>query len=234
MSVLENDFDADVEEYNANMAAQLGEDYEKFARYKVVLTKHLISDKTEKILNYGCGIGNDMNYFKQLWPAAELYGCDISQKSIEYAKKNYHDVHFFQSDSPEKIYEQKTKWDIVFLACVLHHIPPEERTMWMKAVADNVSDGGYICVFEHNVINPMTKRIVTHPIEYPALDKLEWMLSLKDIESLLVGSHSRMETFWKGYVLFSPIRNDWITRAETVLKWCPLGAQQCVIVKKKG
>lgn len=231
--VINHDFDADVEEYNANMAAQLGSDYEKFAKYKVELLNFLVRDKVQKILNYGCGIGNDMQYFMDCWNDAKLYGCDISQKSVEYAEKISPKVVYFQSDTTEKIYQQGVKWDIVFLAGVLHHIPPIERGGWMKAIADNVSSGGYICVFEHNVINPMTKKIVTHPIEDPPLDKLEWTLKLKEIENLLQSSHSGMRTYWKGYTLFSPIRRTWITKAETLLKWCPLGAQQCVIVKKE-
>lgn len=227
------DFDDDVEEYNANMATQLGPGYEKFAKYKVDLLGFLVRDKVQTILNYGCGIGNDVQYFKAWQKEAKLYGCDISQRSIEYAAKISPDVVYFQSDTTEKIYQQKVKWDIVFLAGVLHHIPPKERAMWMKAIADNVSDGGYICVFEHNVINPMTRKIVTHPIEDPPLDKLEWMLELKEIEKLLNNSHPDMKLYWGGYTLFSPIRRKWITNAETLLKWCPLGAQQCVIVKKE-
>lgn len=121
---------------------------------------------------------------------------------------------------------------MVFLAGVLHHIPPDERSMWIKAISENVREGGYIAVFEHNIINPMTKHIVTHPIEDPPLDKLNWMLNLREIEKSLLDSNSSMRTYWKGYTLFSPIRATWVTKIETIMRWCPLGAQQCVIVKK--
>ncbi len=232
--VVDNNFDADVETYNANMAAQLGADYEKFAKYKVELLKFVVQDQVNSILNYGCGVGNDMRFFKESWPDAKLYGCDISQKSVEYAAKVAPDINYFVSDSTDKIYEQCTKWDVVFLAGVLHHIPPAERTAWIQSIGDNVRPGGYIAVFEHNILNPMTRHIVTHPIEDPPLDKLEWMLNLKEIEKLLLGSHNGMKTYWKGYTLFSPFRRGWITKMETFMKWCPIGAQQCVIVKKEA
>jgi len=229
-----DDFDPVVEEYNINMAAQLGADYVKFAKYKVELLRLLIKEKIDSILNYGCGIGNDMSFFKEYWPSTNLYGCDISKKSVEYARKIAPEINYFVSDSPDKIYEQSIKWNIIFLACVLHHIPPMERYKWVKALGDNVREGGYIVVFEHNIINPMTRHIVTHPPEDPPLDKLDWMLNMEEIEKLLLDSHNGMKTYWKGYTLFSPFRRGWITKVETFMKWCPLGAQQCVIVKKEA
>lgn len=226
------EFDLVVKEYNANMSAQLGRNFEKYAQYKVDLLRYLIGDKINTILNYGCGLGNDMQYFMNYWPNADLYGCDISEKSLEYAAEIAPEVHYFLSDIPQKIYEQEIKWDVVFLAGVLHHIPPDERSMWIKAISENVREGGYIAVFKHNIINPMTKHIVTHPIEDPPLDKLNWMLNLREIEKSLLDSNSSMRTYWKGYTLFSPIRATWVTKIETIMRWCPLGAQQCVIVKK--
>lgn len=229
-----HDFDQLVKEYNQNMAKQLGKDNAKYAEYKLELLSMLIPKKAGyKILNFGCGVGRDMDFFgKYFGNDIDLYGCDISQKSIEYAASITEGYKYFQSEETEALYHQNVKFDVVFIAGVLHHMDPEERSVWMQAIADNVAAGGYMCVFEHNPINPKTKHIITHPIEYPPQDKLEWMLKLNDIKKLLVSANPGMREYWKGYTLFSPFRRPWITSIEKYLGWCPLGAQQCVIVKK--
>ena len=111
------------------------------------------------------------------------------------------------------------------ISCVLHHIEPAERQYWIDGLKNALNPGGHIAVFEHNVKNPATRSIVISPINL--VDKLDWMLDHKELEELM-----GEKIYWSGYTLFSPVRFPGILRVERMLKWLPLGAQQCVIVGK--
>ena len=115
------------------------------------------------------------------------------------------------------------------LACVLHHIEPDERRQWIKAIIKKLNTKGKIVVFEHNLINPATKKIVKNPEN--RADDINWMLKMSEIEKILLCDDS-IKLVWKGYTLFSPLRPPFMTYLERSLKWLPIGAQQCVIVEK--
>jgi 16S rRNA G1207 methylase RsmC len=57
--------------------------------YKADYLKHLLENEPKSILDFGCGIGLFIPYLHDSFKNAKLYGCDISSKSIEIAKKNF-------------------------------------------------------------------------------------------------------------------------------------------------
>ncbi len=229
------EFDEIATIYDDNLKTLLGvlggENIDKFAEYKVQLVKTIIRE-AGSIMDFGCGIGRSLAYFRKYFgEKTKLYGCDTSEKSIELAQRILPQGTFFLNTMPKTYIEQEKHYDIVFLACVYHHIDPKDREGWTDAIIDSLSDGGYVAVFEHNLINPFTKRIVRHPENL--VDNEKWMLSHKELMRLLTQKYPEVEIFWDGYVLFSPIRFRWSTSFERFLKWLPLGAQHCVIAKKK-
>lgn len=232
----ETQFDCVAQRYDEDLRNNLGimglGDIDKFAEYKVQLLKSVIGN-VHNILDFGCGIGRSIKYFKKYFGTdIKIYGCDVSEKSIGIAKQNFPDGVFFVNSSTDIYAAQDNKYDVVFLACVCHHIEPAERAKWVDAIIDSLSKSGYIAVFEHNLINPLTKRIVNGTNN--DVDDERWMLSHKELIELLTDGHNdEMEVFWDGYVLFSPLRFGWTTTFEKLLRKLPLGAQHCVIVKKK-
>lgn len=232
------EFDSVAEIYDDDLKqllGVLGGDTEKFAEYKVQLCKHLVKNNISSILDFGCGTGRSLVYFKKYFdsvPNLKLYGCDTSPKSIEVAKKILPDGKFFLNSDVDSFRKTSDKYDLIFLACVYHHIEPDTRTAWTKAMIEKLNAGGYIVVFEHNLLNPYTRKIVRNPKNI--LDHEEYMLSHKELINLLVGHNPNMHTFWEGFVLFSPVRFRWSSTFETCLRKLPIGAQHCVIAQKKN
>ena len=203
------EFDDISEEYDDNLrelVGQFGDDIEKYAEYKVQLVKSLVSTKgvPKRILDFGCGTGRSLQYLRTYFPEAFLYGCDVSPDSLNIAKKNSPHTVFFLNDLSSALYAQNVKWDLVFLACVMHHIEPSDRKQWLKAIGDNIAPGGYLVIFEHNLLNPMTKRIVQSPLN--RVDRIEWMLSPEKLASYGTNAHSKLRLWWQGYTLFFPWR----------------------------
>ena len=230
------EFDTVADSYDDGLKYLLGPiggDTEKYAEYKIQLTHNLIH-KVDSIMDFGCGIGRSLEYFKEYFSKdnnVKLYGCDTSPESVEIARKKMPDATFYVNTSVDEFNKIEDKYDLIFLACVFHHIDPVDRKEWAEAIKDKLKPGGYIAVFEHNLLNPLTKRVVKKPEN--ELDHEEWMLSHKELKNLLINKDKGIDIFWDGYVLFSPIRFKWTTAFEKCLKWFPLGAQHCVIVRKK-
>ena len=206
------------------MKYNVGEDTDKFAEYKIKFLKKLLTSDPDKVLDFGCGVGRSIGYIKKYFPKARVYGCDVSEDSLVFAQAYTPKDHLFLNDSVETVIK-RGKFDLIFISCVLHHIKPDERDYWINGLKESLNPGGHIAVFEHNLLNPVTKSIVLD--DKNLVDDITWMLGHKELEKLL-GEHK----YWSGYTLFSPVRFPGVLGIERLLKWLPLGAQQCVIIEK--
>ena len=95
--------------------------------YKAEYLKFLLHNEPRTILDFGCGVGLQIPYFKEYLPNAKIYGCDVSGKSIMAAQKKYSDCDLSVIDNVGDLEQYKGKIDCVFISAVLHHIPPEEH-----------------------------------------------------------------------------------------------------------
>ncbi|MBO7048724.1 MAG: class I SAM-dependent methyltransferase [Spirochaetia bacterium] len=242
-------FNEIAEIYDKNLEELLGKymkgGTEKYAEYKVQLIHNLLkTHNINSILDFGCGVGRSLKYLTKYYPQAELWGCDIADEELQIAKKIFPKVSFFNNGYLEEFSSGEKSFDLIFTSCVMHHINPTERKAWVKAVLNRLNKGGYWAIFEHNLINPYTKKIVIDKDNKS--DDINWMFSRKKLIKLFEGI-TDVNIFWQGYTLFFPFRftsiqyhensydfSYFLTNCERLFKWCPLGAQQCIIVKNKG
>lgn len=112
--------------------------YEEIESRKFFVEPHILkfadfpSAKGKKVLEIGCGLGVcSINFAKA---GAEVTAIDLSQKSIDIAKKNAEAVgvgdkiNFFQGNAEElSSWLPKEKYDIVFSFGVIHHSPHPEK-----------------------------------------------------------------------------------------------------------
>lgn len=243
------EFDGMAEGYRDKRARSLG----KFGKYgdsaflyKAQFLKGIFKKEPRSILDFGCGVGANIPYLRTHFKNARLFGCDVSSKSIELANKNYEYCKFDVVDDVDglKIYKDV---DCVFVNTVLHHIPPEEHKRWIDGLYGILSDnagligcgGGVICVFEHNMNNPVTKSVVTKS----EIDRDATMLSAAYCKRLLQNAFYRAKTEGKElklagdgvklkYTYFFPWRNRIFANIERLLRWAPVGAQYCVYAEK--
>lgn len=225
-------FDSIAEEYDEVLKKNLGtSDIEKFAEYKIELLKKLLQKKEiNNILDFGCGTGRSFQYLKKYFPTSTLYGCDVSTESLKVAAKIISDGNLFENSSADEIKRFGKHYDLIIATCVFHHIPPDERLVWIKACFENLRPKGFFAIFEHNLKNPFTKKIVTKAEE----DNVDWMIRKNSLEELTIkatGINGKL--FWSGYTLFSPVRFPGILNIEQLFKWIPLGAQYCTIIQKE-
>lgn len=160
------EFDCFADEYRslhlANVAIT-GEAPEYFAEYKVKLLHAVAVDhgvQARRILDFGSGIGNSIPEFSRSFPAAELTGADVSQRSLDLAALRFPDLSHSLRIAGDRLPVGNQVFDLAFSACVFHHIPHEEHVSWLRELYRVTRPGGVLSVFEHNPLNPLTLHAV--------------------------------------------------------------------------
>jgi SAM-dependent methyltransferase len=225
------DFDKHAAVYEETMAKNLGfftEETGYLAEYKVKIIKETKGNHAPiNILEYGCGIGMNINFFTKHFPKANIYGCDISQKSLEVAKeRNHSSVKYFFINEENNL-KYQNHFDLIFVSCVFHHIHPKHREDSMKNIFNLMKNDGLFYFFEHNPYNPITRRIV---------NTCEWdsdaiLLRPKESIDLIKKTGFKIESKNK-YTLFIPAFLRFLRFTEKFLYFLPLGGQYFIKAKK--
>jgi SAM-dependent methyltransferase len=211
-------FDKYAENYNLLLKKETdisGYDVSYFAEYKIKLIKKNIINRPQKILDYGCGIGRNLEYLTSYFPDAEIYGCDISEESIKSAASNAPDAHLFLLGKDEI----KEKFDLILMTCVMHHIAPVQRNVVLNDISDILNNKGEFFIFEHNPYNPLTRRIVNNCV----YDEDAVLIKPVELKKLLLLAGFDINDV--KYVLFFPGFLKFLQYLENFLYFVPLGGQ---------
>ena len=215
-------FDDYVQKYNTILSEQLHffeEDNDYFAKYKVIKTKSLLKIPPKNILDFGCGIGRSTFFLKQEFPFSTVYGCDTSEKSLIEAKKRVSSAHFLM---PDELHASKLQFDLIFVACVFHHVTPSERQLLMEKLIYLSKISTNIVVFEHNPFNPITR----HLVRSCPFDKDAVLLKPKELKTLFI--KAGLKKLHCHYTLFFPSSLQFLRPLEHYLRFIPFGGQYVV------
>ncbi|OGT44095.1 MAG: hypothetical protein A3F13_01190 [Gammaproteobacteria bacterium RIFCSPHIGHO2_12_FULL_40_19] len=220
--MLKVNFDDYAEKYDDILTSQLeffDSDNAYFSEYKVLVLKKLLTAEPNTILDFGCGVGRSTEFLKKHFSSSTIYGCDLSEKSLIQARERVPTALFL---TPDQIEKSAMTFDVIFIACVFHHIPLADRVSVMKSIVDVCSNSGKIIIFEHNPYNPMTRYLVHRcPFDRDAI--LLTPAELKKI-GLAVG----IKNIRHHYTLFFPSQLRWLRIFESYLRFLPLGGQYVV------
>lgn len=221
---LRAEFDKLAESYrdlHETNVAITGESPEFFAEYKIADLACMAQRRdspARDILDFGSGIGNSIPWFRKYFPQARLSCADVSPRSIEMARERFpgseHHV-LVRTRIPLAAASQ----DIVFSACVFHHIPHEEHLRWLRELRRLVRPGGLLVVYEHNPANPLT----VHAVRTCPLD-----VNAHLVQPAQLRCHAAQAGWRSGridYKLFFPHALSLLRPLESRLEWLPLGAQ---------
>ena len=70
------------------------------------------------VLDVGCAIGDALGVWHNKYPHAKLFGCDISQRAVERARKEFGDIATFEQKSFSEIDAQ---FDAIYCSNVMEH-----------------------------------------------------------------------------------------------------------------
>ena len=206
--------------------AASGENPDYFAEYKIRdVAKALGAMGTAapmRLLDFGCGIGGSIPYFRHYLPQADLTGIDVSQKSLDIAEERYPGAATYLGFDGKTLPFADQTFDVVFTACVFHHIPEGEHVPLLAEIRRVLKPGGQFFIFEHNPRNPLTVAAVNNcPFDENAV-LIDASLMLK---RLAAAGFTRSRPVYR---IFFPRLLKALRFLEPVLTSVPLGAQYYV------
>lgn len=230
-----NDFDNFASDYREihtqNVQKLSGKDSDYFSEYKIKeLTSFIDVEKNIMLLDLGCGDGNSARYIKQYYPKCNYYGIDISKESINIAKQKYGSCKnvSFSTYNGRKIPYEDGCFDIVFIACVMHHINYRNHKKIIKECMRVLKSGGKLVIFEHNPYNPLTVKTVKDcPFDEDAV-----LMSSKYLKRLV--KYIGFRKVNTRYTIFVP-RIGMLERLAVFEKYLyklPIGGQYYIIAEK--
>jgi SAM-dependent methyltransferase len=194
------------------------------ARRLVELARRHLGPGQSAALDVGCGPGL---FDRHVASAFDLHGVDVSPAMVERARETNPEVEYAVSE-PERLPHPDGRFDLAFAVCVLHHVDRADRLQLVRETTRVVRPGGLVAVFEHNPLNPLTRRVVRDC----AFDEGVELLPRRELEGLV--SAAGLEVVSTHYLLFFPWRGRLFEAAERTLARLPLGAQYVVAARRGG
>lgn len=200
---------------------------EFFATLKLHCIKKWVMEgnQANSILDFGCGIGKFSGLLAKCFPASDIHGYDISQRSLDRAREENSDLKnvIFSNE----LYTDR-KYDFITIANVFHHIKAKERVNTFCKLRELLNPGSRIAIFEHNPLNLMT-RYVVNSCPY---DSDAELISARKLACL--AGRGGFDVIWKRYLLFFPWSQTFFRKAEGLLRHLPLGAQYMLLLAEKN
>lgn len=193
------------------------------------LKKEGLANKKLKLLDFGCGTGSSVKYIKKYLPEFSVYGTDVSAESIKVAKKDnkkLKDVTFAPFDGLTIPFD--TKFDIIFVANVFHHIKRSNHKKVIKELYKKLNKNGQLFIFELNPINPLTMLVAIRN-DYK-FDKDANLLNPYYTQKLLQNTGFAQNQL--KFKIFFPQFVSFLIPLEKYLYNLPLGAHYYYISKK--
>jgi len=179
-----------------------------------------------QILDVGCGHGLSHSYFQDKYKGRIiLQAVDPAASVIEDAQKQNPNIAYKSNDGKTLPYDDNS-FDIVQTICVMHHVPPQQWTHFIKEMQRVTKIGGHIIVFEHNPYNPITRHIVNNC----PLDENAVLLNKGVLKSTM--REAGLSDIQQDFILFFPFRHHLFRLIEKWLTWLPLGAQYVSYAQK--
>jgi 2-polyprenyl-3-methyl-5-hydroxy-6-metoxy-1,4-benzoquinol methylase len=208
---------ADYSRLHAQNVAASGEGIEYFAQYKVSCLKRMGVTRGDRVLDYGCGIGNITRLLVQHFD--RVTGYDPSSESLAMARAAVPEASF-HADLAELLTDT---FDVAVLSGVLHHVPKGERIGVLRSVLGLLRPGGRVVIFEHNPYNPLTR----HAVDTCPFDDDAVLLAPRELRRLL--AEAQCVDRWQKYIVFFPRLLRLLRPLEPALGFFPLGAQTLTV-----
>jgi ubiquinone/menaquinone biosynthesis C-methylase UbiE len=229
----EVEFDKFADEYRALHAANIklsGETPEYFAEYKIAdIAAELARGNApppSTVLDFGAGVGYAVPFFARHLPTARVTCLDVSQKSLEIGTAKHGAVAEFTHFDGVEIPCADGTFDVAVASCVFHHIPHDEHVALLAEIRRVLNPRGWLFVFEHNPLNPLTR----HAVNTCAFDEHAELVRAPTMRRRVREAGFGMANV--NYRIFFPHALRGLRPLEAQLKWLPLGAQYYVAARK--
>jgi ubiquinone/menaquinone biosynthesis C-methylase UbiE len=229
----EVEFDKFADEYRELHAANIklsGESPEYFAEYKIAdiaveLAREPVAAPT-RVLDFGAGVGYSVPFFARHLPTARVTCLDVSKKSLDIGAATHGSAAEFRHFDGTRIPYPDGTFDVALASCVFHHIPHDEHVTLLGEIRRVLKQRGWLFVFEHNPLNPLTR----YAVNTCAFDEHAELVGAPTMRRRV--RDAGYDAARISYRIFFPHLLRGLRPLEAQLKWLPLGAQYYVAARK--
>lgn len=197
----------------------------KAAHLTALVERRLGRASERRVLDVGCGVGITDRFLADRFGSVE--GVDTAEGLVAAASKANPGVAYRSYDGSRLPYEDDS-FDVTFAICVLHHVKPASREQVAAEMRRVTRPGGIVAIFEHNPLNPLTRRAVRN-CEF---DVGVVLLRIQQAAELL--RRSGLAVVERRFITFLPFAGRASMVVESALRRLPLGAQYYVAGTKLG
>ncbi|MDE8651511.1 class I SAM-dependent methyltransferase [Novosphingobium album (ex Liu et al. 2023)] len=206
-----------------------GEETGFFARYKARDARRLADAHgiaPASVLDFGSGIGNAIGPLRACFPQARLTCLDVSEVSLALAHRRHGDAAAYRHYDGTALPGDLGRFDLIFTACVFHHIPPEAHVALLAQLRERLTDRGLIVLFEHNPLNPLTRHAVnTCPFDANAVLIRAGTMRARFRDAGFAAPRVEYRLFFPGFLARLRPLEPWLAAV-------PLGAQYLVTASR--
>ena len=171
-------------------------------------------------LDFGCGFGELREMMAER--CRVVAGVDPALEMLRAAGDPFC-VAFDGASVPMKT----ELFDFAYASCVIHHVHPSARGGVLREIWRILKPGGYFFMIEHNLSNPLTRRL----LKGCAMDADAQFLAPAEGKRLL--GEAGFDEIASEYLVFSPAPSLPVLRSiEGLLAKLPIGAQFATIGRK--
>ena len=193
--------------------------------------EHLLSECNKRfgatdsldILDVGCGIGK---YHGLLRPrVGSVSGVEVSASSLDIARNNHSDIDYRHYNGARLPWDDAS-FDVAYTVCVMHHVPPQHWQGFADEMLRVVRPGGIAVVFEHNPLNPLTRKAVN---DCPYDEDAVLLRPARVHELFRAAGADRVST---EHILTIPAISGPLKAMDRAFGRLPFGAQYCTTITK--
>jgi len=211
----------------SNALAPSGESREYFAEGRVEWLRRCLaalSLSPRSVLDFGCGDGSTTPILQRILGAELCTGTDVSEKSLEVARKQFATDHI-RYQLLEDL-QAEGQIDLAYCNGVFHHIAPAERPDALGLIRDALKPGGLFSFWENNSWNPATRYVISRC----PFDKGAILISPLAARRLL--KNARFDIVRTDFRFIFPHALRGLRKLEDFATRLPLGAQYQILCRK--
>ncbi len=140
---------------------------------KTTLDKYrVIIPKGGKILDFGCGSGRIISWFRHYFKSCHFKGVDIDAEAVQWCQNNLSDIAGFSTNNhlPPLPFEDNC-FDFVYSISIFTHLPEDMQLSWLKELRRITKKNGWLILTTHgkHLVNIHdSKKLIT---KTPELEK---------------------------------------------------------------
>jgi SAM-dependent methyltransferase len=115
------------------------------------------------LLDVGCGPGQNSELFAEI---ADVVGVDVSPEFIQYARSQSRHENAGYIESDYLNFQTNEKFDVIVIQGVIHHLPEEQRKLFIEKASSDLLEGGILIVgdeFLPNYANESERKLHCGP-----------------------------------------------------------------------